>query len=209
MNIDTFTEPKRIATQKWRDYKEAAKVSDNPVYEDLRKVYNQIKGGRKVVDITKVIQKGGLNGLNQPNLAVAKASSKYVWCTFNNSGSIAFVNGTYWNDQGRNPLKEDVYIKNCFPSFLNKNLVERGLLNKTYIDWSRLELKAPVPIIPPKILPAKLTDDYYILWEVDEWAIVPPKDPWLLRRITNTMFVALAAWDLTELERAVMAGRLV
>ena len=32
------------------------------------------------------------------------------------------------------------------------------------------------------------------------------RDPYLLRRINENLFVVLASWDLTELERAVMEG---
>lgn len=59
-----------------------------------------------------------------------------------------------------------------------------------------------------KLLPPYMGSDYYILWEVDEWKKVPPVDPYLLRRITSNFFVVLAGWNLTELERAAMAGRM-
>lgn len=212
MNVETFEELPEVARRKWKEYNEATKISNNPVYKDLKKVYNQIKGGRKIIDISKAIAKGGLNDKHQPNLAVAKASSKFVWCTFYPSGKTNFVNGSnYWSpNTARNPLKEDVSIDNCFPKWDRHQLHKEGLFpkNNDFLPYE-MNLKAPVPMIPALLVPPKLTDDHYILWEVESWSIVPPRDPWLLKRITNTMFVVLAAWDLTELERAVMAGRLV
>lgn len=41
-----------------------------------------------------------------------------------------------------------------------------------------------------------------------EWAPVPPTDPFLLRHLGGTLYVVLAQWDLTPLEKAVLAGRL-
>ncbi|KKL76663.1 hypothetical protein LCGC14_2042670 [marine sediment metagenome] len=49
--------------------------------------------------------------------------------------------------------------------------------------------------------------NYYILWEVKLWEILPEvKDPFLLKRISQNMFVILGAWDITELERAIIEG---
>jgi hypothetical protein len=42
-----------------------------------------------------------------------------------------------------------------------------------------------------------------------EWRKVVPKDPYLLRRIGDgDMWVVVAHWDLTEVERAALAHRL-
>lgn len=52
----------------------------------------------------------------------------------------------------------------------------------------------------------------WILWEVERWAdkrigAVPDRDPFLLKHVGGELYAILAAWDLTDLERAVMAGR--
>jgi hypothetical protein len=67
-------------------------------------------------------------------------------------------------------------------------------------------LKTIVPKIPASLRPKGDLNKYYILWEVEKWQAVP-KDPYLLKRLTKNMFVILAGWDLTELERSVIAGR--
>lgn len=209
MKLETMAETRYQAGEKWREYMEATKHSNNPMYKDLKKVYNQLKGGRKIIDINKVIIKGGINDWSQPNLAIAKMGSKFVWCCYTEGGIISFVNrAQQWSDQSRSPIKEDVKITGM-PTFNCTSLISKGKMNQRFAGWGRMELKAPVPIVPPKHLPGKITDDYYILWEVEEWKIVPPKDPWLLKRITSNMFVVLAGWDLTEIERSVMAGRLI
>jgi hypothetical protein len=66
--------------------------------------------------------------------------------------------------------------------------------------------RAIVPIIPANIRPKTSLERYHILWEAD-WDVVP-RDPLLLRQIHGGVFAVLAQWDLTDLERAVLSGRL-
>lgn len=202
-----MTETKMQAVEKWREYVAAEKMYRKPEFTDLKKVYNQIKCGRKIIDIFKIIQKGGCHNNNShPKLAIAKASVKQVWCKYYPDGSVKFINRT--NSWGASPdalRMEDVDLKSCLPEF------DKKIIPANPQGWrpDHFQLMAPVPIIPPQYLPKKLTDDYYILWEVDEWKLVPPTDPWLLKRITKTLFVVLAGWDLTPLEKAVMHGRMI
>jgi len=45
--------------------------------------------------------------------------------------------------------------------------------------------------------------------EVEKWKPLPPKDPILLKRLTPNLFGVLATWDLTNLERAIIRGRIL
>ena len=68
-------------------------------------------------------------------------------------------------------------------------------------------LKTKVPIIPVELLPDGDLKNYYILWEAGDWeSLPPPKDPFLLKRISENLFVILGSWDVTELERSIMRG---
>lgn len=188
----SMTELRYKATEKWKEYTKAAKAYKDPIYKDLQKVYNQVKNGQKVIDITKVIAKGGtLKG--NPRLAICPIHGKKIFCRFYQNGEVIYQPDNKW---GRRVNKFDVVIKECFPPWSG---IDR---------WAQKNLEAPVPPVPPRFLPKILTDDYYILWEVDEWKMVPPTDPYLLRRITKTMFVVLAGWDLTDIEKSAMAGRM-
>jgi hypothetical protein len=199
MQLETFSETKRQATTKWREYKEAAKVSQDPVYKDLRKAYNALKGGKKLIDISKVIQKGGVHEDGTPKLAIAQAKTKTIYCQISKEGNVEYINNAdSWGRPG-NALVTDVSIAGCLPK--NDSLSAAP-------HYGRRKVKAPVPLVPPRYLPQNLTDDYYILWEVDVWEMVPPTDPWLLKRITSSLFVALHGWDLTPVEKAVLKGRM-
>lgn len=188
MQVELLKEEKEAANAKYKEYLQASKTCRDKTYDDLKKVYNQVRKGKAVIDIAKAISGGGIREGYHPNLAIAQASAKKVKCIYRRSGDVQFRSSDdLWKFRS-----SDIEIKACLPAWING-------------DWS-IELEAPVPIIPPRLRPANLTKDYYILWEVDEWKMVPSRDPYLLKRITNTIFLVCAAWDLTDIEMAVMAG---
>lgn len=201
----SITESRHSAAEKWKEYVSAEKIYRRKEYTDMKKVYNQIKGGRKVIDIFKVIQRGGVRSNQHPVLAIAKITAKKIWCRYYPSGSVQYIHrDSRWGGGAGDINSHDVVLPACLPEF-NKTLIP---LRDTWRP-DHFQLQAPVPPVPPKYMPKKITDDYYILWEVDEWKVIPPTDPWLLRRITNTLFVVVAGWDLTEIEKSVMHGRLI
>lgn len=62
---------------------------------------------------------------------------------------------------------------------------------------------AQVPLIPPRLRPGETQlRNYWILWEAD-WKEAP-RDPMLLKKLTGDLYVVLATWELTDLERAAM-----
>jgi hypothetical protein len=64
-----------------------------------------------------------------------------------------------------------------------------------------------VPLVPPQHRPRRARmRRFHVLWEVEEWRRVPPRDPALLRHIRGDLWSVVATWDLTDLERAVLAG---
>lgn len=190
MQLDEMTLTKEEATAKWKEYVEAKKVSKDPIYKELAAVYNQVKAGRKIIDIYKLIPKGGTHSNHHPKLAIVTATAKECLCRISANGDVRYVPRFRWK------RSEVIEIKQAFPEIPNVN------------RWQTYDLKAPVPIIPPQFMPKKMRADYFILWEVDEWKLIPPTDPWLLRRLTKNLFVAIVGWDLTEIEKAVMAGKM-
>lgn len=193
--VRPMSEIRKVAQEKWRLYKEATKRSKDPIYKDMKKVYNQLKGGRKVIDINSVFEKSGINSLLQPKLAIARIALKEIYFHYHRSGRLRFSHSS-WDGSSQSG---DVLMNGVLP-----NQTEESFGKYTHSKTG----KAPVPLVPPQFLPKRITNDLYVLWEVKEWEMVPPKDPYLLKRITKNMFVVLAAWDLTELERAVMKGRM-
>jgi hypothetical protein len=59
---------------------------------------------------------------------------------------------------------------------------------------------------PLHLRPRAALTRYHIRWQA-ECARIPPKDPYLLRRIRADMWLVCAMWDLTDVERAALATR--
>ena len=187
---------KEEAREKWKEYVEACKLNpDDKFLVDMKNVYNQLKSGRKVIDIYEVFQRSGVDDDFQPKMAICPADAKVGYFRYNKDGEIVFSDRqlSHWDE----PVKKDVKI-------INMPDIPEGIK----VDgWGEKVMKTLVPKIPASIRPKGNLSNYYLLWEVEEWALVPPIDPYLLRRINKNMFVVVAGWDLTELERAVMKGR--
>lgn len=196
MQVETFREVKALASVKWREYRDAEKKTQGkePIYGDLKKMYWHIMHGKALCDIAEVIKAGGVHDNHHPKLAICCATSKKVNCEYYQSGKVRFIgNNVGWRDK-----MGFVELTDALPTyrFSDGN------------GWRSLTLEAPVPMIPPNCRPEVLTDQHFILWEVDKWEMIPPTDPYLLRRITKNIFVVEAQWDLTPLEKAAMAGRM-
>lgn len=198
MDVEKFAMTRKKAYASWKEYIEACKGNPSDKFlQDMKKVYCQLKSGRKIIDIHRIFEVSGLNDKFEPKLAISVASAKTVTMEYEQSGIIRFY---YWKGSFHMGKSEDVIISNVFPK-LPENHWEGQ-----YSRYKRRQ--ASVPAIPASLRPKGSLSGYYILWEVEEWKMIPAKDPYLLKRITPNMFVVLAGWNLTELERAVMKGRM-
>ena len=81
------------------------------------------------------------------------------------------------------------------------------------LDWRGKERNgqshhvAQVPIIPLHLRPKRGIENYHVLWEA-EWRPIPARDPYLLRRIGKAdLWLVVAQWDLTEVEKAALSTR--
>ena len=89
------------------------------------------------------------------------------------------------------------------------------------VDMGRLMSPMPtgyaiMPLVPPAGL--RLAGgfsglhEHFTLFEVEAWAdspirAQPDRDPYLLRHVAGDLYAVIYEWDLSDLERAVMAGR--
>lgn len=154
--------------------------------KQVQRAYLELSRGHAIINAREALEAAGLLSCGRPRLAFSVASELRVFVESRN-GSVQFKadRWTRWND--------------------------RRTLSVRLADSRRLDRDgvAVVPTIPPEHRPAKNLDRYWLMWEVPEggWERVPPVDPALLKRINATTFVVLAVWDLTEVERMVLAGR--
>ena len=200
--VDTFMIPAEQAKVEWKKYCELLKTRKDKHLKIMKQAMYFAKQGKAIIDIYQTIKKGGLSKKNEPRLAVARADINEVFFEKRDTGSGRFCMETGWNRGG---FRTDVEL----PQNLFKINWERTLKPDGTPSWELKDktLKAKVPMVPAMLMPEGDLKDYYILWEVKEWEQLPEaKDPFLMKRISENLFVVLGAWDITELERAVIGG---
>jgi hypothetical protein len=199
----------KIAIQK------TAKNKNAETYRDLKRVYGHMqKYGGSVIDVVESITKAGLNADNDPKMAIVRADSRVVFCRKYIGGNCGFHHEIYWNPFGYNSQPRIIESKRpdvVIPSDSFKWTIKEGFENNRS-DWAikRATIQAPAPLIPAAILNLAQGNlkNYFVLWEVEKWQPIPPRDPMLLKQLTPNLYAVVATWDLTELERAIIKGRL-
>jgi len=180
------------AKKEWVEYRDLLKTRSDKYLKDIKMCLVQMKKGRTVIDIPKLMKEVGVNKDGEPKLAIARADLRTISFLKGNGGWGCY-RSRHWAG-----YKEEVSLPtNTFPPW-KKN--DKGWIIREKID-------APVPIIPAPFVPKGKLENYYILWEVEKWEQVAPRDPILLKRLNNNMFAVLAVWDLTPLEQSIMMSR--
>lgn len=189
MDTERITVDRAEAAELFRKYKEHQHYS-TPVDLEIQRVYDAIRKGQKVIRALESIRVAGLNAEGLPKLAIAHADAqKCALYLYPNGG--ARMSDNDWQPD-RNRRKYIDLPTGTFPAS-----------PKTHRHWA-----AMVPICPIHARPKRGLANYHTLFEA-EWSKVVPKDPMLLRRVGHSdLWIVLHAWDLTEVERAVLAGRL-
>lgn len=178
MNVQTVEFDKDKAAELCRLYKEHRNAQTKVDWQ-IEQVYRQIARGKKVIQAIASITRAGMNAKGQPVLAICRADAK-LCLAHTNRDVVAFVDEDKWG-----------YSKG----------IEVRLPGMTYMTPN---CRARLPLIPVHLRPKAALSNYHILWEAD-WEDVP-RDPMLLRRMGGDLWLVLAAWDLTEIERAVLGG---
>ena len=200
--VQTIVIPEEQAKEEWKKYVQLLKKRKDKHLKILKESMYYAKQGKALIDVYEVMKKAGLSSKNEPRLAIARADINIVIFEKQDTGSGRFEMDSSWNRKGWNT---DVLL----PQKIFKIQWERNLRPNGTIDWEikNKKLKTRVPIIPVDLIPEGELKNYYILWEVKSWEILPePKDPFLLKRISENMFVILGVWNITELERAIIGG---
>lgn len=191
-----LTIPREEAKIKYLDTFIVRKPSNQVIA--YRKAYHALAKGMKLIDVQTAIENAGLNELNQPRIAICRADALRCFFRKSNPGGGRFsMDNNRWRKQ--NPF-DIVVPEGTFPNWPG----QQDRFDSVNIKEQFLETTAPQ--VPPDRLPNGNLSRYYLLWEVDKWRIVPPRDPILLRRLSSNLFAVMAEWDLTDLEYAISRG---
>lgn len=198
MNVATITENRLEAREKYAEYLRAVKARHTDEYEALKNAYRELSRGRQVIDIVDVMRTAGHDNKWRPNLAVMRADQKlcyFRWShKFRGRKQGPSFNASF--DFRNRPRARELTVL-PFSAF------------KTWPGWKLADnlptFRAVVPLIPPSLMPKGKLGQYHILWEA-EWEELPV-DPMLLKSLGKNLYVVLAQWDLTPLERATLSER--
>lgn len=194
--------PEDEAKAEWKKYCELLKKRQDRHLKIMKDSFYHAKEGRALINIFEVMKKGGLNEKHEPKLAIARADIHEVVFKKRDTGTGTFEMEQGWNRKGWNT---DVELPQETFNIQWPREMENGVESRWRVDKEKI--KAKVPLIPAELMPEGDLKNFYVLWEVKEWSKLPePKDPFLLKRISQNLFVVLGAWDLTELEIAIMDG---
>jgi hypothetical protein len=189
------------ALQLYRDYKKSVHYEKPlaPVDSEVMQAYRLIAKGKLIIRALESIKQAGLNREFLPKLALAPATAEKCWLTRYRDGQIV-MKPKEWSRQKRNAFtfREGTFVfpADSFPIGWDG---KRRTSNSTHT--------AQVPPVPLHLKPKRGLASYFILWEAN-WHPEPARDPYLLRRIgRGDLWVVLAHWELTEVERAALSTR--
>jgi hypothetical protein len=200
MDLTTITMPKDEAQSKFEEYRASVRRRHNREDEQIMRGYRALARGQQIIDLPATIRQGGTTTMPSryglpmwlPQLAIMRADQPWCHARTTDQGRVEF------HHLGRPKSGER---RNYIPLPAETLTPPEGTQSCSW--WTA---RAMVPPVPPALRPADNIGNYHILWEA-EWQRVAPKDPALLKHISGDLYAVLAVWDLTELERAVLAGR--
>lgn len=197
MDIQTaVTLDPEAADKAFREYRAAFMADRNRIDGELMRGYKALAEGKRLISLTEAIQTGGVDQFGRPNLAIARADEQQIEMERERNGTLIYTPERWSRISSTDRIFE-------FPAGTLPELTEEQGVGTM---WSRRWM-ASLPFIPPQYRPPHALVNYHLLWEA-EWRQArgsQRRDPMLLKRVGGDLFAVVAAWDLTPLEKLVLA----
>lgn len=184
------------ADKAFREYRAAWLSERNRIDGELMRGYKALAEGKTLISLAESITTGGVDQFGRPNLAIARADEQQICMDRERDGAVLFTPQRWSRISSEDRIFQ-------FPAGTLPELTEE---QGTGTVWSRNWI-ASLPFIPPQYRPPNALVNYHLLWEA-EWRQAigsQRRDPMLLKRISGDLFAVVAAWDLTDLEKLVLA----
>ena len=198
MELATIEMPKEEAEARYMKYRKRLETEQTQQDQRIAAGYRTLARGLPIIKLSESIKLGGFFDSGLPKIAIMRADSQDCWVRiegpWNNRGALIYSSedGASWRNRGA--------LVNATSVRVNVDPMPEAVGRRS---WNG---HAIAPIIPPEHRPKRnRLRFFHILWEVEEWDLTPPRDPALLRWIGGDLWAVTAVWDLTELERAVLA----
>lgn len=190
MNLTTLEITSEEATAGLAEYTERLRSERTREDEAIAMAYRAAKRGHKIIMLPEVIRAGGFFDSGHPRLAIMRADALACWVR-SDGRSLIYGDEEWCRNNGALVGEHSVRVRSVRDE--TKWMDRRGTV---------------VPSIPPRHRPRRnRLHLFHILWEVEAWDLTPPSDPALVRHLRGDAWSVIATWDLTELERAVLSGR--
>ena len=192
------------ARELYREYRRHAHYQQ-PIDAECMRAYQLLAQGRLVIQALESIKRAGVKtegvDIGFPKLALCRADA--VGCTvrMTHDGSATMhASDTDPRSRGWRQGGGTIQSRNCF-------VFPAGTFSAPPRD-QRWRGEALVPVPPIHLRPRRALANYHVLWQA-EWSRIVPDDPYLLRRIGRAdMWLVVAMWELTPVERAALATRI-
>jgi len=161
---------------------------------EVMRAYQLIAQGKTVIKAIETIIKTGIGPDGFPKLALCQADEPVCFVSMWPTGGAVMraTERTHSHRPGVISNTQFDFRLGSFPGW-------QGYTSK--------HGRAIVPPIPVDVRP-QAPQHHHVLWEA-EWQPVPPRDPVLLKRIGKAdLWLVIAQWNLTEVERAALQTRI-
>jgi hypothetical protein len=195
VQLATFSIDPAEARTRLAEYQAQLKTERTAQDEAIAMGYRAAARGMPVISLSRTVAAGGYHRNGLPRIAVVRADARECFVRWGSygSGDLVFADYDSWR-ANRGAL---VGVHTVRVPVDNRPLV---------VPSSWYAASTIVPLIPPRHRPRlRRLRHCHVLWEVEAWERVPPRDPALLRHIRGDLWAVLACWDLSDLERAVLA----
>jgi hypothetical protein len=205
MDVRTVTMDQAEAAKAFKEYRAAFMAERNRIDGELMRGYKALSEGKTLISLTEAIQAGGVDDFGRPRLAIARADEAQIQMERGRTGTLIYRPD--WWGRASSPDRVFEFPEGTLPTITSEQDAHKvGTWEGAGSQWDA-RWTATLPFIPPQYRPPLAMQNYHLLWEA-EWrraAGSQRKDPMLLRRVGGDLFAVVAAWDLTEVEKLVLA----
>lgn len=212
MDVTTIQMDPAEAQEKLDHYKDVLQNRHSQAiereYEAIVKGYEALAKGTPLINARESIRNAGWRPDGRPVLAICRADQRQcVWSPERTARRYDTERHQYYGNWA--PMTWDFRgVKERWDRQRSDSLHFRVEDVKAEPPVEPKRGSAMVPMVPAGVIPAGGLDfkKHWVLWEVEKWDSAPPVDPMLLKPIGGDLYAVIAQWDLTEIERAIIAG---